>query len=174
MISNFLRRRWYWVLSILASILLFIISPILFAIVIVIILLVYFIIHKHKNKGNNGAAEVKVKIVRNYNTFNANNLRSSKVCFNVGLGDAIVSIGDRWVSALSLSALDSSLLHEISELAAIVIDGANHYLVVYDNDVNEVFIKVNTIIEMLRSRNIVFRQLSSSEILNEVIFRWAS
>ncbi|MFB6470040.1 MAG: hypothetical protein TU36_002215 [Vulcanisaeta sp. AZ3] len=55
-----------------------------------------------------------------------------------------------------------------------MIDGANHYLVVYDNDVNEVFIKVNTIIEMLRSRNIVFRQLSSSEILNEVIFRWAS
>ncbi len=174
MISDLLRRNWYWILGVLVSFLLFIISPILFIIVLSIVLLTYFLIHRRRGSGNKGVTESRVRVVRSYGVMNTSDVKVSRVCLGVGIGDSVVRIGDNWVSALAVSALDQSLMRDAVGLGAVIIDGNNNYLVIYGNDINEVSVRLNTAVELLRSRNIPFRQLSPSEVINEVVLRWMS
>ncbi len=170
----FLRRNWYWVLGILASLFLFIISPILFIIVLIIVLVVYFVlIRRGKNKGEESTV-AKVKLLRSVSSKGAHDLRVSRVCVSIGVGDSMVRLGDRWVSALRINALDSSLLRDIMGLGAIISDNNSNYLVIYGDSPDDVSIRLNTAVELLRSRNALFRQLSSSEVISEVILRWMS
>ncbi|ADN50112.1 hypothetical protein Vdis_0719 [Vulcanisaeta distributa DSM 14429] len=176
MISDFLRKNWYWVLGILASFLLFIISPILFTIVLIIILIIYFIfIRRRKSEGGVGESTVtRVKLLRSVSSQGINDLRMSKVCLSIGVGDGIIRVGDRWISALRINALDLSLLRDAINLGALISDNGNNYLVIYGENPDEVSIRLNTAVELLRSRNVLFRQLSSSELISEVVLRWMS
>lgn len=176
MISDFLRKNWYWILGILASFLLFIISPILFTIILIIILIIYFIfIRRRKNeKSVEELTVTRVKLLRSVSSQDINDLRMSKVCLSIGVGDGIVRVGDRWISALRINALDLSLLRDAINLGALISDNGNNYLVIYGENPDEVSIRLNTAVELLRSRNVLFRQLSSSELISEVVLRWMS
>jgi hypothetical protein len=174
-VSDFLRRRWYWILGILTAFVLFLISPILFVVTTAVLLLVYFLAFRRRSKtGDASVTRVRVGVVRSYDTLDINDLKSSKVCFNVDIGDWIVRIGDNWISALWLGFLDSSLMGDVAGLGAIINDGNDHYLVIYGNDINDVLVRLNTAVELLRTRNVVFRQLEPSELVSRVVFRWAS
>ncbi|BDR92301.1 hypothetical protein [Vulcanisaeta souniana] len=175
MLSDFLRRNWYWVLGILVSLFLFIINPVLFVIVFIAILVIYFLaFRRRKSRGNTKDTTTTVRILRSYAVGSASDVRLSKVCFSVGVGDNVVRVGDRWVSALSISTLDLLTLREVLNLGAIISDGNSHYLVIYGDNIDDVFVRLNTAAELLRSRNVLFKQLSSSELIKEVILRWMS
>ncbi len=172
----FLRRNWYWVLGILVSFLLFIISPILFITVLIIILIIYliFIRRRRDRRGTEESMVTKVKLLRSVSSQGVNDLRMSRVCLSIGVGDGIVRIGDRWVSALRINTLDISLLRDLVNLGAFISDSNSNYLVIYGESPDEVSIRLNTAVELLRSRNVLFRQLSSTELINEVVLRWTS
>ncbi|ADY01771.1 MAG: hypothetical protein ACP5GZ_06025 [Vulcanisaeta sp.] len=174
MFSDFLRKNWYWILGALASFLLFIISPVLFIIVFAVILAIYFLVIRRRRGGVNaeGVVTTRVRVLRSVSSQGVNDLRLSRVCLSVGVGEGVVRIGDRWISALLISTLDYSLLRDIIGLGAVISDNNNHYLVIYGESVDDVSVKLNTAIELLKSRNVLFRQLSSSDIINEVILRW--
>ncbi len=175
MLSDFLRRNWYWVLGILVSLFLFIINPVLFVIVLVAILAIYFLVfRRRKPRESTKDTTTTVRILRSYAVGSASDVRLSKVCFSIGVGDGIIRVSDRWVSALSISTLDLSILREVLNLGAIISDGNSHYLVIYGDNIDDVFVRLNTAVELFRSRNVLFRQLSSSELIKKVIFRWMS
>ncbi len=174
MFSDFLRRNWYWVLGILVSLLLFIISPVLFIAALIIALIIYFAIIKRRGGVREGSTVTRVKLLRSVSSQGVGDLRLSRVCISIGVGDGVVRIGDRWVSALRINALDSSLLHDLINLGAIMSDGGSNYLIIYGESPDEVSIRLSTAVELLRAHNALFRQLSPSEVISEVILRWAS
>ena len=173
-ISDFLRRNWYWVLGILVSFLLFIISPVLFIAVLIIVLVVYFVFIRRGKDKRVESTVTKIKLLRSVSSRGVHDLRMSKVCISIGVGDGVVRLGDRWISALRIQALDSSLLRDVMGLGAIISDNNSNYLVIYGDSPDDVSIRLNTAVELLRSRNVLFRQLSSSEVISEVILRWMS
>jgi hypothetical protein len=175
-IGDFLRRRWYWILGVIVAFTLFIINPLLFVFIIAVSLLVYFLFFRRRRReeGVGNTVRVKVGVVRDYGVFDIGNLRLRKVCFSVGVGDGVVRVGDNWIAALWLGFLDSALMSSIAGLGALISDGSDNYLVIYGSDVNDVFVRLNTAVELIRTRNVVFRQLSSSELISRVVFRWAS
>ncbi|WP_245522563.1 hypothetical protein [Vulcanisaeta distributa] len=116
----------------------------------------------------------RVKLLRSVSSQGINDLRMSKVCLSIGVGDGIIRVGDRWISALRINALDLSLLRDAINLGALISDNGNNYLVIYGENPDEVSIRLNTAVELLRSRNVLFRQLSSSELISEVVLRWMS
>ncbi len=129
----FLRKNWYWILGILASFFLFIISPILFMIVLVIALVIYFlVVRRRKSKGTSGGlVTTKIRLLRSVSSQGINDLKLSRLCLSIGVGDGVVRIGDRWVSALRIDTLDFSLLRDIMGLGAFISDGGSNYLVIY-------------------------------------------
>ncbi|WP_243679064.1 hypothetical protein [Vulcanisaeta distributa] len=168
-------------MGILASFLLFIISPpILFIIVIIAVLIIYFVFVRRKRDEGGGAeggsAVAKVRLVRSVSSQGGvGDLRMSRVCLSIGVGDGIVRIGDRWISALRINTMDFSLLRDVIGLGgAFITDSNSNYLVIYGESPDEVSIRLNTAVELLRSRNVLFRQLSSSELISEVVLRWMS
>ncbi len=133
MISDFLRKNWYWVLGILVSFLLFIISPILFTIVLIMILIIYFIFIRHRKSERDVEESMvtRVKLLRSVSSQGINDLRMSRVCLSIGVGDGIVRVGDRWISALQINTLDLSLLRDVINLGAFISDNSSSYLVIY-------------------------------------------
>ncbi|WP_069806442.1 hypothetical protein [Vulcanisaeta thermophila] len=169
--SDFLRKYWKQILTVILLLFILIINVRLFIIAIIIVTIVYMVVRLRRGRDRSREAQ-RVRLGVIHEITREDHIKEGRVCINVGLGRSIAIIGNRWVTMLSLDYVDTSIINELMELCDVLMGNGRYYLLIHGNDPNDVVIRLGTITKLLSSRGLTFRQLSPSEVINEVVGVW--